>query len=75
MEGEGKKGFLYMDITNIYIENVLCFVIIRKSVNCYELYSNHSFINSKALIGKYKSFEEAEQEVDRRTGKIKKKRH
>ncbi len=62
-----------MSIMNIYIENVLCFIIIRKSVNCYELYSNHSFINSRALIGKYKSFKEAEQEVDRRTGKIRKR--
>lgn len=58
---------------NIYVENTKCFRIEAKSTRSYELYSFNPFVESGFLIGTYKTYKEAENEVYKRLGKIKKK--
>ncbi len=68
---EGEKMNKYAE--NIYIENTKCFRIEEKSLTCYEVYSFNPLVENGFLIGSFKTYKEALNEIDTRLGKRRKK--
>lgn len=60
-------------VENIYVENIKCFSVVEKSDRCFELYIFNNYSKEGHLIGSYNSYKVAEETVNIRLGRVKRK--